>query len=140
MRRRVEGLGLARSAVFIAGVLALAPAHASHFEFCDLAGTVRTVSVPDPARPRDVELTVEVDTAARAKDLGAESYTDCTEHLGATLEAWFGIPADMPLPRPGDRIDFSRSVIDGFAADGGFAGTSIRTDLIELRPARPAQP
>ena len=127
-------------AVAFAGLLALAPAHASHFESCDLAGTVRTVSVPDPAKPRDVELTVEFDTAARAKELGEESYTDCSEHLGATLEAWFTIPPDGALPAVGDRIAFSRSVIDGFNLDGSFAGTSINTKLIELRPRQPARP
>jgi hypothetical protein len=131
---------LLRASVVLAGVLAMAPARASYFEFCDLAGTVQSVSLPDPAKPRDVQLTVAVDGAARAKKLGNLSYTDCTEHVGATLEAWFEIPPETALPAAGDRIAFSRSVVDGFDKDGNFTGSSIRTDLVELRPAPPAHP
>ena len=128
--------GLPAAAVLAAALLAAPAARASYFEFCDLGGTVATAVVEDPARPRVVTVTVAIDSAARARELGDISYSDCGEHVGETLEAWLEMPAAEPPPAAGDYVCFSRSVVDGFDHDGNFAGTSTKTELIELRRAK----
>lgn len=117
----------------VAGLMAVLVAqagHASGFELCDIAGSVEKIERPSKGR---YELTVVVAKSSRAKALGDMSYTDCHEHVGEHLHVGF---AETELPRVpvvGDRISFSRSVVDGFSAGGAYAGTSINTELHSLR-------
>jgi hypothetical protein len=111
-------------------VLVAQAGHASGFEFCDIEGSVEKIEMPSKGK---YELTVVVAKSTRAKELGDISYTDCYEHVGEHLDAGF---AEMELPRVpvvGDRISFSRSVVDGFNASGAYVGTSINTELHSLR-------
>jgi len=111
-------------------VLVAQAGHASAFEFCDIAGSVEKIERPSKGQ---YELTVVVAKSTRAKAFGDMSYTDCHEHVGEHLLAGF---AETELPRVpvvGDRISFSRSVVDGFSAGGSYVGTSIDTELHSLR-------
>lgn len=119
--------------VCLSALLHNSHATASGFEFCDLAGNIRGVAMSSST---EYALSVQVTKAARARHLGEQSYTDCHEHVGEVLQVAF-TAAELPrVPALGDRIAFSRSVVDGFGDDGAYAGTSISTRLHALRRAR----
>ena len=111
-------------------VLVAQAGHASGFEFCDIAGSVERIARPSKG---GYELTVVVAKSSRAKELGDMSYTDCHEHVGEHLQADFAVTELPRVPVVGDRISFSRSVVDGFSAGGSYVGTSIDTELHSLR-------
>lgn len=109
------------------------PAHASGFEFCDLGGEVRAAAKSGDG----YTLTVMVSDAARAKQDGELSYTDCTGYAGKAMTVTLALPRGQAVPEPGDHIAFSRSRVDGFNADGQFTGTSEKTQFVRLRKKSP---
>jgi hypothetical protein len=114
---------------------AFAPAaRASWFEFCDLEGRVESIGAP---KDEATTLTVTIVAARRARELGEESYTDCTEHLGTRMDVEIELPAEAGTPANGDVLVFSRSSIDGFDHQGGFLGNQVEFEFIELRKSAP---
>jgi hypothetical protein len=116
--------------VGLLAILSTGHAVASGFEFCDVEGSIQRVA----ERPkREYELSVQVVKSSRAKENGEISYTDCHEYIGQLLQVAFAA-AELPrIPRVGDYISFSRSVVDGFGKDGAYVGTSVNTHLHSLR-------
>ena len=115
-----------------AAVLLATTARASWFEFCEIEGEIDSVSVE---KDGSYALIVNVKSAERtsAEKDAIQSHTDCHEHIGKTVDAYFSA-AELPrAPAAGDEISFSRSAIDAFSADGKYAGTDINSRLHALR-------
>ena len=107
-------------------------AHASWFEFCDLEGRIESIGAP---KDEAATLTVTIVAARRARELGEESYTDCTAHLGQRMDVELELPAKAGTPASGDVLVFSRSSIDAFGKDGEYLGNQVDFEFIELRKA-----
>jgi hypothetical protein len=105
------------------------PGLASGFEYCDLEGSVRSATAAGASRTYDIHLTIT--DAKRARENGELSYTDCSEHVGKPMQIRLKLPRRTATPAAGDRLRFSRSVVDGFHADGTFAGSSVTTKLLK---------
>lgn len=117
--------------ILVASLLALPHAgQASWFEFCDLAGDITEVA--STAERRQYTLDVDVASATRSKQGGLSSYTDCTEHIGQSMQIVLTLPRRAGQPSTGDRIEFSRSAVDVFDS-GGYAGTSVQVRFRALR-------
>lgn len=114
-------------------VLAPLPAHASWFEFCDLAGEVRAVSQDVPGTL--YRLKVKVGAAARAQEQGEDSYIDCTEYLDSDLDVLLRFPEPVTIPRRGDRVAFNRVVVEVVGVDGHAGGLQAITTLQTHEPA-----
>lgn len=116
----------------LAAIALIVPAasHASWFEYCDLRGAIRNVEKTDDG----YVVVVSVTDATRSKENGELGYTDCSEHRGK--DTTLTLTGDA-VPVVGDHIAFSRSAVDGFTADGKFAGTTVTTHLIKLNKKKP---
>ena len=60
-------------------------------------------------------------------------YTDCSEFVREKVEIRLQLPERFGQPHPGDQIAFNYSAIDGFDANGNFAGTSVDATLISYQ-------
>jgi hypothetical protein len=109
-------------------------AHASWFEFCDLEGRIESVGAP---KDEATTHTVTIVAARRAREMGEESYTDCSEHLGESMDVAIELPARAGTPANGDVLVFSRSSIDAFDHQGEFLGNQVGFEFIGLRKATP---
>lgn len=119
-------------------LLALLPAGsaaASHFEFCDMRAQV--LSIAAEAAPRRYALSVQVTGAARARENGQLSYSDCRDYIGQPLDLSLRIAAGVP--EVGEQIRFSRSVVDTFGANGEFAGSEVNVQLQSVHNADPSR-
>ena len=117
----------------IAAVIAgLAPtvAPASGFASCDLRGAIRSVAQTDAG----YVVTVSVTDATRGAKNGDAAYTDCSDHLGRETTLTL---TGAAVPAVGDHLTFSRSAVDGYGADGAFAGTTTVQHLIKLNRRKP---
>ena len=84
------------------------------------------------------EVTAIIAKAARAKERGDLSYTNCTEYIGKPLTVSFEQSSIFKAPVVGDNILFSRSAVDGFGKNGAYLGTTVKARLLQVRPASPA--
>ena len=105
-------------------------AHASDFRFCDMAGTVQSVTLRPGDKGRVFDFAVLVSSAQPEKgERGKMGYTDCSEFVGEKIEIRLQLPKRFGQPGSGDHIAFNYSAVDGFDANGEFAGTFIDAKL-----------
>jgi hypothetical protein len=109
------------------------PAHtvlASDFRFCDMEGTVSEAILHKGNRARVYDFSVLVSSARPEKgERGKMGYTDCSEFVGKKVGFRLQLPNHVGRPISGDFIAFNYSAVDGFGADGNFAGTFINASL-----------
>lgn len=117
--------------LIVVAAMASLDARSSGFEICELVGEVRAIS--PAASKRTFNIQVVVSESAKAKDGGGNSYSDCSERVGKSLDIELRLPRDADVPQQADRITFHWSAIDGFNADGSFAGTSVSTRFLKLQ-------
>ncbi len=111
-------------------------ARASWFEYCDIEGEIREVAPTDAKRT--YAITVLVNSSARAKLQGNESYSDCSEHLGETMQVKLKLPRKVGSPANGDHLLFYRTAADCFGPNGDFIGQCISNRFLRLRKTQAA--
>lgn len=105
---------------------------ASWLEFCDLEGEI--VGVTKAEVRGEYAMDLRILAASRDETGPHRGYTDCSEHLGQTMQVALAIPVGEGEPAPGDRVAFNRSAIDVFGPNG-YAGTSVRVGFRALHRA-----
>mgnify|MGYP003396860262 CR=1 FL=1 len=91
-------------------------ARASHFEFCELYGTIASEPVALPQFKASVSLAVT--SVRKRQEFGIESYTDCTEYIGKSIAVDLSRPTfGTPRMRAGDSLAVYRSVIADIAGN-----------------------
>ena len=115
-------------------------AHGSDFRYCDLQGVVQSAVAHPGGRARDFDFTVLVSAAKPESGKKARTgYTDCSEFVGERIDIRLRLPKRHGEPLAGDTIGFNYSAVDGFDAEGNFAGTSIQASLLSYRSGNTPQ-
>lgn len=116
---------------------AVSPGYASDFRYCDMVGTIEAIEPKAKNKVPKVALAVRVTAAHReAGPNGKDSYTDCSEFVGETLQLLKRMPKRLGKPVAGNELKFNYSSADYVDATGGYAGTAIKIEYLALTPSK----
>ena len=110
-------------------------AEASWFEFCRMEGVVESVMPTIDGNQRSFDFRVVVSAARRDETAALESYTDCAQYVGSPVELTLVLPRH-DQPAAGDRIVFTRSLVNGFSdPETSEVASSVQVKLLAYHRA-----
>ncbi len=95
-----------------------------------MEGRVESVMPAINSGHRVLDFRVAVSSAQPDKKAAPESYTDCAEYVGRSVELRLPLPRQHGRPAEGDWIVFTRSVVNSF--DDPTTGDTVSSVQVKL--------
>lgn len=127
---------VATAVVLLSAAMLPLRAEASWFEFCRMEGLVESATPTTDAGHRSFDFRVIVSSARRDETARPESYMDCAEYAGNSVLLRVDLSLYHGKPAAGDKIVFTRSVVNGFADPAtGEITSRVQVKLLAYDPA-----